>query len=80
MLLAGVAELAGAASVKVISLREKSRRIAVRKAALGGVSNARIAGARNQGDRRTPGKRTLLAEIAAEARRQNRELPFGSTF
>jgi hypothetical protein len=65
--------LLGAEALKIISLREKSLRISARKLALGGVTSERIARARNRGERRTPSKRALLAEITAEARRQGRE-------
>ncbi|HEX6012752.1 MAG TPA: hypothetical protein VFY87_13340 [Geminicoccaceae bacterium] len=63
-----------------ISLKEKERQLIARKAALGGISEEQIAAARNRGTRRTPGKRALLEEIAAEARRQGREPAFISRF
>jgi hypothetical protein len=63
-----------------ISLKEKERQLIARKAELGGISEEQIARARNQGTRRTPEKRALLEEIAAEARRQGREPPFISRF
>jgi hypothetical protein len=45
--LAGVAGSAEATPVKVITLREKSRRVAARKAALGDIPDERITSARN---------------------------------
>ena len=64
--------------MKANTLEEKARKVAARKAELGGITDEQIAAARNRGGRRTPEKRALLAYLAEEAEWQGRALPFPS--
>jgi hypothetical protein len=63
--------------MRVVSLREKAKRIEACKRALG-LDDARFVAARNKGAARTPAKRQLLDAIEEEARRQGRKAPFAA--
>ena len=66
--------------MRITTLEEKARKVADRKAELGGISDEQVAAMRNRGGRRTPAKRALLAALAEEAERQGRPLPFPSSY
>jgi hypothetical protein len=65
--------------MQIVTLSEKTKRLEARKCLLG-ITPAQIKAARNNGRRRTAGKRTLLRTLQKEARRQGRAVPFAASF
>jgi hypothetical protein len=57
--------------MRVVSMREKAKRLEERKRVLG-IDASRFAVARNAGIARTPAKRALLRTLAEVARQQGR--------